>query len=78
MQGRKTENYVHVLAKAADILKLQPTVAILDFEKAAQKALKIVFPDIKLTGCFFHYSQVMKRILTCIKIKNYQPLYLSL
>ncbi|KAL0860038.1 hypothetical protein ABMA27_010353 [Loxostege sticticalis] len=30
-----------------------------DFEKAAMKAVKSVFPHIELKGCFYHYSQAI-------------------
>lgn len=39
MEGKKTQNYVNVLTKVADILKLQPTVTI-RFQKSCTKSLK--------------------------------------
>lgn len=60
MEGRKTENYVDVFKKVNNVIQIKPDIAMCDFEKAEQKALKIVFPGVKVIGCFFHYSQVIK------------------
>ena len=60
MEGRTTEDYVSVLRKITDIIDINPIKIISDYEKAEQNALQMVFPDAKLIGCFFHYSQVIK------------------
>lgn len=59
MEGRTTQNYVDVLRKVTNVVNITPDTAICDFEKAERKALNIVFPSAKVTGCFFHYSQVI-------------------
>ncbi|KYN29112.1 hypothetical protein ALC57_01454 [Trachymyrmex cornetzi] len=45
MRGRTTKNYVDVLLKVNNILKLQPKIAVIDFEKAEQKALQTALLD---------------------------------
>lgn len=60
MSGHKTENYFKVLIKVQEFLTLNPTLAIFDYEKAEQKAIKMAFPQIAVMGCFFHYSQVIR------------------
>ena len=60
MQGRTTENYTDVFSKICNIVKIHPTKAISDFERAERNALQIAFPGIKVIGCFFHYSQVIR------------------
>lgn len=60
MEGRTTQNYVNVLNKIINILKIEPDIAMSDFEKAEQKSLRTVFPNAKIIGCYFHYSQVIK------------------
>lgn len=62
MEGRTAENYIDIIREILDILKIEPDKVISDFEKAQQKALKTVFPNAKVLGCFFHYSQVIKNI----------------
>lgn len=58
MEGRTAEIYIEVLKKITEIVKLDPAIVISDFEKAERKALQTVFPNAKISGCFFHYSQV--------------------
>ncbi|KAG5666705.1 hypothetical protein PVAND_014720 [Polypedilum vanderplanki] len=38
-----------------------PTVAMVDFEQAIRKALVNVWPLINVRGCYFHYSQAIRR-----------------
>lgn len=63
MKGWKTDDYVDILRTVTNVVEIQPHIAICDFEKAEQKALKIVFPHAKVIGCFFHYSQVRKNLI---------------
>lgn len=44
-----------------NIFKLKPTVFITDYEAAIKKALRIVYPGVKLIGCWFHYCQALRR-----------------
>lgn len=67
MTGRKTEDYIQVLRKVANILNMQPNTIISDFEKAEQNALKIIFPQAEVIGCFFHYSKVIKNNIKRIR-----------
>ncbi|XP_071559329.1 uncharacterized protein [Temnothorax nylanderi] len=59
MQGRTTEDYTEVLSKICNIVQIHPSTAVADFERAERNALQIVFPGIKVIGCFFHYSQTL-------------------
>ena len=40
---------------------LAPEIALTDFEKAARKALRFHFTNIRLKGCFFHFKQAVGR-----------------
>ncbi|XP_069142033.1 uncharacterized protein [Argopecten irradians] len=42
-------------------LQLNPTTVFLDFETAAQNAIRSVFPAATLKGCFFHFTQCIWR-----------------
>ena len=42
-------------------VSLAPRLVLLDFEKAARKALKFSFPGIKIKGSFFHNKQAFGR-----------------
>ncbi|XP_024891392.1 uncharacterized protein LOC112467143, partial [Temnothorax curvispinosus] len=59
MEGRTTDNYIDVLGKVTDVVKIAPDIAIADFEKAERKALQTVFPNVQVHGCNFHYSQAL-------------------
>ncbi|XP_071578817.1 uncharacterized protein [Temnothorax nylanderi] len=59
MEGRTAQNYVDVLRKVTNVLKIIPDTVISDFEKAERKTLHTVFPSAAILGCFFHYSQAL-------------------
>ena len=40
-------------------LILVPRLVLLDFEKAAISAIKEVFPNCKVIGCYFHFIQAL-------------------
>jgi hypothetical protein len=42
---------------------INPTVIMSDFELALARALKIIFPDSRIAGCRFHFSQAIFRNL---------------
>ncbi|KAL6734982.1 hypothetical protein Aduo_005468 [Ancylostoma duodenale] len=48
-----------------------PTRIILDFEKAAIKAAKKVFPNSKVEGCAFHLSQAWNRRMDELGLQTY-------
>ena len=49
---------------------LSPEVVILDFEKAAHKALMREFPGTRIQGCLFHLSQSVWRKTQALGLKN--------
>lgn len=63
--SRKTERaYVSLFQKILEIEpEWQPEILIVDFERAAMVALRILFPNSRIQGCWFHSSQaVWKRV----------------
>ncbi|XP_032690403.1 uncharacterized protein LOC116853433 [Odontomachus brunneus] len=58
---RTIQNYIDVLRKVCNVLKIIPDTVMSDFEKAEKPALHTVFPSAKIIGCFFHYSQALVR-----------------
>ncbi|XP_072400820.1 uncharacterized protein [Diabrotica undecimpunctata] len=40
---------------------LRPLTIMMDFEKAAMNAAQTEFPNVRIRGCFFHFSQCMWR-----------------
>lgn len=45
----------------SNIFELRPTKFMADFEEALRKAVMIIYPGIKLLGCWFHYCQAVCR-----------------
>lgn len=63
MSRRKKADYRKVLKKLLEILPSAPAVKqiTLDFEKATWAALREVYPNVKLHGCVFHWTQALWR-----------------
>ena len=61
MSRRKKADYCKVLKKVLEILPSIPAVKQipLDFEKATWAALREVYPNVKLHGCVFHWTQAL-------------------
>lgn len=45
-------------------VEITTTLAITDFGKAPMNALKTIFPEIEINGCYFHLKQCLMRRLT--------------
>ncbi|XP_039281586.1 uncharacterized protein LOC111049319 [Nilaparvata lugens] len=57
--SRKTQSaYEGVLSYLKEHTpELNPTVVMSDFEQAMQNAARMVWPNTRIVGCFFHYAQ---------------------
>uniref|UniRef100_A0A914YT42 MULE transposase domain-containing protein n=1 Tax=Panagrolaimus superbus TaxID=310955 RepID=A0A914YT42_9BILA len=65
MTQRTTRNYEYALKKLIEIEPLfDPSKIVMDYEQAAIRAFKNVFPAIEIEGCFFHLGQCIWRF-TC-------------
>lgn len=45
----------------ANGFNLEPAEFITDFEDGLRKAIKTVYPNVKLNGCWFHYVRAIQR-----------------
>ena len=63
MSGRKKKDYRAVFRALIDILPVPPAVSqiTVDFERAVWSVLRQVFPNVKIQGCVFHWSQALWR-----------------
>ena len=52
------EEYFRVVAQH---VQHKPKFITIDFEKAAENAFAIVFPQCEIFGCFFHFKQCIWR-----------------
>lgn len=67
MSGRELSDYVAVLEKLKSLFdpEYEPCLeeVVLDFETATKRAFEDVFPDTKIFGCNFHWTQSVYRNL---------------
>ena len=62
MPNKTEQTYMRVFAKLKSLFSsLQPRTAMSDFETAAINAFGRTFPNVEMTGCFFHLSQSVFR-----------------
>lgn len=55
---------------------MRPGLILTDFERALQAALKDVFPECIVQGCWFHYIRVRKCLNTILE--NYYQTFFSI
>ncbi|XP_034935332.1 uncharacterized protein [Chelonus insularis] len=69
--GKFKSVYVEIL-KQLQILepRLDPKTIIVDFEIAFIHAVKEVFPNVLVKGCFFHYTQAIWRKIQAYHLQN--------
>jgi len=63
MSGRKSKDYKKVLEAINEALTVEPSVKtiVADYEKAAWKACRTVYPTVTMQGCVFHFTQAVWR-----------------
>lgn len=61
MTKKSQAAYVYLLKKIDQAWKLNPVNVTTDFEKALRNAFKMMYPNAKLIGCWFHYAQSLRR-----------------
>lgn len=62
MPGKMQENYRSLLQALTTLQPgLNPSTLMVDFEKASINAFKLQFPNLEITGCFFHLAQCIWR-----------------
>ena len=58
MSSKSQDLYIAILEKIANEVPLfRPLASMSDWEPAARNAFKAVYPEIKMYGCWFHYTQ---------------------
>lgn len=61
MSSRKKQLYREVFKFLRDELFIRPRRLVSDYEHAMRSAAKDIWPDIKASGCTFHYRQAIRR-----------------
>ena len=58
MTGKEEQLYVAVLEKICSLVpQFQPRVCMSDWEAAPRNALRQIYPNVKINGCWFHFTQ---------------------
>ena len=65
MSGKRRQDYKKVLKKLKSLLPRVPQVekVVADFEAGMWRGMLGVFPEIKIQGCYFHWTQAIRRKL---------------
>ena len=65
MSGKRRQDYKKVLKKLKSLLPRVPQVekVVADFEAGMWRGMLGVFPSIKIQGCYFHWTQAIRRKL---------------
>lgn len=61
MTAKSTKLYKKIFSFLRDGLLLNPALLMSDFEAAARKAALLVWPQLDLAGCYFHFAQALRR-----------------
>ena len=68
LPNKKQETYEELFSIVQQHVQRKPKFITIDFEKAAENAFAVVFPQSKIFGCFFHMKQNICRNISVILI----------
>ena len=67
MLNRQKDTYDRLFRKIKNLSPgLNPVQCISDFEMAAMSSVSEAFPLCNVVGCFFHYTQAIRKTLLCM------------
>lgn len=62
MERRDYKSYLNVFHNLKQLIPTMNVVTVMsDYEAATRKAVKVQFPKARLSGCFFHYVQSIRK-----------------
>lgn len=62
MSHKIEEAYIHILQYIkSNVIDMNPKNVISDFECGIRNAFKYVYPEVKMIGCWFHYTNALRR-----------------
>ncbi|XP_046659976.1 uncharacterized protein LOC124353943 [Homalodisca vitripennis] len=77
MESKSSSSYIALFRFLRDVApQFNPTVVITDFERGLQVAVRTVFPNAHLVGCWFHSANAMRkraRLLGMTALLNENP-----
>jgi transposase-like protein len=60
MKSKSEAAYINVFKRLKEEFNVEVASAMTDYEYALRSAIKKVYPDAELLGCWFHFCQVNK------------------
>lgn len=60
MSRKSAASYKAVFEYIENLFELKPNIIMTDFEKGLRKSVKIVYPNVHLKGCWFHYCSAVR------------------
>ena len=68
MSGKTQADYTDIFKKIKELVEEDGTRwnlvnVMLDFEIALRNSLKTVWPNVRLSGCWFHYCQAISNLI---------------
>ena len=71
MSGKSKEDYKAVLQAAVECAgQTQVAEVVMDFKAAMWHGVKVVFPEIQIRGCVFHWVQAMWRRVQALGLQD--------
>lgn len=64
MPCKEKDSYVAVFETLKNEFALSPSAVMSDYEASLRAAIKEVYPNTDLKGCWFHYAQVITLVPT--------------
>lgn len=72
MQRRTSESYEKVFNELKRLEpELDPQSFTIDYEQSAIASIKHIFPDVEVSGCFFHFGKCLYKAIQRIGLQNW-------
>ncbi|KAG0441405.1 hypothetical protein DMUE_1078 [Dictyocoela muelleri] len=68
MKTKTQKSYISAFEEVSRLIKKHPVTMIIDYEIAVYNAISKVFYNTKISGCNFHFNQIITRFMIENKI----------
>lgn len=72
MTNKTKKSYLGLFKFIRDHFNINPEIVMSDFEKAARKAARRIWPNARIAGCNFHFNQALTRHAKSIPILRHE------
>lgn len=70
-KSKSYQLYVKVFTYLKHVMKIDPSKIMIDYEASMRKAVRVVWENASLKGCYFHFTQAIRRRVNSIKALSY-------